>query len=198
MSVAVLINRLSSVYSKIKTVNSVMFNKHLLLTNLGISLGLSGFGDVLQQNYMILQGEKKAWNKRRTFNMSVTGLTVGAVCHHWYNYLDKKLPGRTLKIVLKKCLIDQIFFSPFYISVFFVTIGLLENSSLSQTVKEIINKGKHLYVAEWIVWPPAQIINFYFLPTKYRVLYDNTISLGYDIYTSYVKHELEENADGKK
>lgn len=34
------------------------------------------------------------------------------------------------------------------------------------------------------------MINFFFLPLRYRVLYDNTISLGYDVYTSYVKHEI--------
>jgi protein Mpv17 len=46
------------------------------------------------------------------------------------------------------------------------------------------------------VWPPAQVINFYLLPTRFRVLYDNTISLGYDVYTSYVAHEIPLQGDG--
>lgn len=192
MSLPVLVSRLSSAYHKIKHVKNVLFNKYLFFTNLGISTVLSGAGDMLQQHYMILQGEKEVWDKRRTSQMSITGSTVGIVCHHWFIYLDKKLPGRTLKVVLKKVLIDQLFFSPVYISVFFVTAGLLENSSFAEISKEIIQKGKLLYLAEWVVWPPAQLINFYFLPTKYRVLYDSTISLGYDIYTSYVKHEVED------
>lgn len=52
--------------------------------------------------------------------------------------------------------------------------------------------GLKLYLAEWFLWPPAQIINFCFLPTKYRVVYDNTISIVYDIYTSHVKHNDED------
>lgn len=39
------------------------------------------------------------------------------------------------------------------------------------------------------VWPTAQVINFWILPNRFRVLYDNTISLGYDVYTSAVINE---------
>lgn len=61
---------------------------------------------------------------------------------------------------------------------------------MSRVKKEIVQKGWMLYAAEWMIWPPAQVINFYWLPTRYRVLYDSTISLGYDVYTSYIKHEV--------
>ena len=61
--------------------------------------------------------------------------------------------------------------------------------STGEVLEEIKSKAWRLYAAEWVVWPPAQIINFYLLPTRFRVLYDNTISLGYDVYTSYVKHD---------
>ena len=58
--------------------------------------------------------------------------------------------------------------------------------------------GTQLYLAEWFIWPPPQFVNFYFLPTRFRVIYDNVISLGYDMYTSHVKHsnvDKESNSD---
>ena len=37
-------------------------------------------------------------------------------------------------------------------------------------VKETVQLGGRLYLAEWIIWPPAQFFNFAFLPTRYAFL----------------------------
>ncbi|XP_015180217.1 PREDICTED: mpv17-like protein 2 isoform X2 [Polistes dominula] len=145
-------------------------------------------GDMIEQHYEIIKGQWEKWSPSRTKNMAVSGMSVGIFCHFWYKHLDSKLAGRTSKIVLKKVIIDQLIGSPLCIGIFFLTTGLMERNNLSEFKNEIINKAHKLYIAEWIIWPPAQIINFSFLPTKYRVLYDNTISLGYDVYTSQVKY----------
>ncbi|XP_034250747.1 mpv17-like protein 2 [Thrips palmi] len=168
-----------------------MFHRYLLYTNVGISISLSGVGDTLEQHYEILQGQKDKWDTTRTTRMSISGMTVGVICHNWYRYLDSRLPGRTLSIVAKKVLIDQVVCSPICIATFFITLGILERATWAETKKEIKDKAGRLYAAEWVVWPPAQVINFYILPLRFRVLYDNTISLGYDVYTSYVKHDNE-------
>lgn len=132
--------------------------------------------------------------------MSISGMTVGVLCHHWYKFLDSRFPGRTIQVVARKVLVDQIVCSPLCIAIFFITLGLLEKSSLEEVKKEVKAKAWRLYAAEWVIWPPAQVINFYILPLRYRVLYDNTISLGYDVYTSRVKHDdtdsdTEESSD---
>lgn len=114
---------------------------------------------------------------------------MGVACHYWYKFIDKRLPGRSIRLVLKKVFFDQIIGSPINISVLFITLGFLERKSISEIGKEMKDKFIRLYTAEWIVWPPAQIVNFLWLPSRYRVLYDNTISLGYDIYTSRVANE---------
>jgi len=119
-----------NVVAKSRSTGKVLFGKYLLVTNVCISTGLSAVGDTLQQQYDIMTGEdsNKKWDSTRTYNMSVSGATIGVVCHYWYHYLDSKFPGRTLRIVLKKLLVDQLFFSPFLIVIFFGTVGLLEHS----------------------------------------------------------------------
>ncbi|XP_076029192.1 mpv17-like protein 2 [Oratosquilla oratoria] len=166
------------------------FDKHLLATNIAISLSLSGTGDILQQHYNQMIESQRQWDRVRTRHMTYTGITIGILCHKWYIFLDKKLPGRSGQIVFKKLLADQLFFSPICIWVFFLTLGIFRRKDLEEFIEEVKQKGWRLYAAEWVVWPPAQIINFYWLPTKYRVLYDNTISLLYDVYTSYICHEI--------
>ncbi|XP_049808608.1 mpv17-like protein 2 isoform X1 [Schistocerca nitens] len=181
---------LKQLASGCRNVGHTMFNKYLLLTNVGISMCLSATGDVIQQHYEMMHNERKNVELIRTRNMSISGVTVGVVCHFTYNYLDKKLPGRSLQTVLKKVVVDQLVFSPIYLTVFFFTLAILEGSNWVTLKKEVTHKAWRLYLAEWLIWPPAQVINFYFLPTKFRVLYDNTISLGFDIYTSYIKHNI--------
>ena len=64
-------------------------------------------------------------------------------------------------------------------------------SELEDFVDELSHKGIVLYLSEWLVWPPAQLINFYFLPTRFRVLYDNCVSLFYDVYASRVCFDVK-------
>jgi protein Mpv17 len=144
---------------------------------------------VIEQNLEIYRKELEKLDGLRTRNMAASGLVVGAFCHYWYKVLDKRVPGRSFKIVTKKVLIDQLIASPIVISLFFVTLGIMRRESVNETMDEIRNKFIRLYKAEWIVWPTAQIINFWILPSRFRVLYDNTISLGYDVYTSMVINE---------
>jgi len=123
--------------------------------------------------------------------MAVSGMSIGVVCHYWYNFLDAKISGRTIGIILNKLILDQLICSPLCISIFFLTLAILEKSSLAELKNEIQTKALKLYMAEWVIWPPAQMINFYFLSTRYRVLYDSTISFGYDMYTSHIKHNTQ-------
>lgn len=182
-------NKLRSSVKGFKKVTDVFFGRKLLLaTNVGISISLSAAGDMIEQKLENIEGQQEKWDQLRTRNMALSGMTIGIFCHHWYLFLDKYFPGRTIRIVIKKVVIDQLICSPICITTFFLTLGYLEKSKLPTILDEIKRKAIILYTAEWVVWPPAQVINFYLLPNRYRVLYDNVISLGYDIYTSRVRH----------
>lgn len=173
----------------LKTFHKKAFSPtYLLYTNVCISVSLSSVGDFLEQNYELYKNDIDKYSAKRTFHMALSGLTVGVACHYWYKFIDARIPGRSLSIVLRKVFWDQIICSPIVISTFFITLGILEQTGKEEIIQEIKEKAWRLYLAEWTIWPPAQIINFYFLPNKYRILYDNTISLGYDVYTSKVKH----------
>lgn len=180
---------LSRAYQRYKQAVDDAFNrKNLFYTNVLLSVGISSLGDLIQQSFEIHKQEIYKLDFDRTAHMAFSGFTAGIICHNWYNFLDKIIIGKSIGMVMKKLFLDQCICSPIVILSFFATVAIFEDYPLENFNEEVRDKFWTLYKAEWIVWPPAQIINFYFLPTKYRVIYDNIISLGYDVYTSQVKH----------
>lgn len=53
------------------------------------------------------------------FNLQTTTRKLST--NHRYNFLDKKLPGTTVKVVVKKLLIDQFVFTPQLLVIFYVS-----------------------------------------------------------------------------
>ncbi|XP_053207448.1 mpv17-like protein 2 [Panonychus citri] len=137
-------------------------------------------------------GDEK-FNFTRNLHMSAAGFTTGLVTHVWYILLDRYLgTKKCLKLVTVKVLLDQIMFSPVNLAVYFGTVAICEQSTFRKFKDELIEKGmENIYLWEWAIWPPAQYINFYILPLRYRILFDNIISLGFDIYSPYVKYKTE-------
>jgi protein Mpv17 len=166
-----------------------MFTKYLIYTNVMISVTFSGLGDLIEQVYEITVGHQKDWDKMRTVKLASTGFPVGLACHNWYIVLDRCLSVRNGKNLAKKIVLDQLIASPVYICLFFTTLGLWNDWSKVDVIENIKKNGKEVYKMEWYVWPIAQLFNFYFLPTKFRILYDCTISLGFDVYFSYVTNK---------
>ena len=91
-------NRLHS--QKWSQIVRVLFNdKYLLYTNLAISVASSSTGDAIQQHYEILKSSKtdqngQSFQVHRSIHMGFSGLSVGLVCHYWYQFLDRRLIGK--------------------------------------------------------------------------------------------------------
>ena len=165
------------------------FTKYLFFSNVVISIGFSGLGDCIEQAVEILSKYKNEWNKTRSFKLAITGIPVGIICHYFYIFLDKKFIETTFKVIFQKVMLSQFICSPLCIISFYSTIGVLNKWSFKETIDNTISKGSKVYVAEWIVWPPAYVFSFYFLSTRHRVLYDNFISLGFNVFNSYIVHK---------
>ncbi|CAB3410320.1 unnamed protein product [Caenorhabditis bovis] len=164
-----------------------IFTRHLLLTNIGASCAQIGTADIIQQH---INGDVKenGWDWRRTCRMAAIGLVMAPALHCFYRILDsRKFKGTKQQQVLKKLAWDATFM-PFF-SCTFITVGsLYEGKSFAAAFSEYRRKMWHIWKVDYTLWPPAQLINFYFLPPALRVVYVNLVSLVYNCIMSYIKN----------
>jgi hypothetical protein len=112
--------------------------------------------------------------------------------------------------VLQRVTLDQLVVSPVFASGLFLSRGLIAGTFLvdmhSFHLHHHHNLLLHLHVGEdiqtiWdktradflkvilagaVIWPPAQMVNFFFVPLPYRVLFINLVGFGWSTYTSLV------------
>ncbi|KAI8039268.1 mpv17-like protein 2 [Drosophila gunungcola] len=171
---------------------SNMFGKYLLVTNVVGSGLLMVVGDVIAQEYEYRRGlrHQDRFDTDRMYRMFVAGALQGPLHHFVYNWMDRIMPARTPKNILKKILIDQLFMSPACIFIFFYSICYLERQTLEATNKELISKFPYVYLLDWMTWPAAQYLNFRYLDTKYRVTFVNVCTAVYNVLMSYMKHDF--------
>ncbi|XP_026328480.1 PXMP2/4 family protein 4-like isoform X2 [Hyposmocoma kahamanoa] len=166
-----------------------LFHENLLMTNSLTSGFFMAIGDLIIQEIEFRNGllsEKYNW--ARATQMLIVGGMLGPMHHYYYIKLDKLIPKVNLKTVFIKIAADQFVCAPLTILFFFFGMGVLENKPLQEISDEIKLKFKYVYMGDCIFWPPVQFINFYYLPTPYRVVYINLATLIFDVYLAYIKH----------
>lgn len=148
---------------------------------------LTGFtlGDVLAQNF--IEESDKPYDIMRTVRLGSFGFLLhGTSGHYFYGFLDSKLPGTKPVTVASKVAIDQIFWNPIFGCAFFGYLNLVEGKSMEDYTKKISADLKTAVMGSWAVWVPAHTINFAFIPPAQRLLYINTIQIGYNVFLSFL------------
>lgn len=145
-------------------------------------------------------------------NIAASGVIIGPLNYYWYFYLDKAFPGRTVQTIAKKILLDQMIGATLYTFLFIVVVCLLEGKSVGVSLEEFRQKFLYIYLVwflckflsqkkchknwffdlkiDWLVWPPAQAINFYLVPSHLRMAFVNLILVGWNIFLSFAKHNV--------
>jgi protein Mpv17 len=130
------------------------------------------------------------WDWKRTCRFFIMGCFWVAPCtHYWYNTLNTRLvPGTaTVARVTQRVLLDQVLFAPLFCPSFMGLLWLLEGRrpTYDDLGKDLIEVTPDIIRANWIVWIPANAVNFSVVPLKLQVLYGNVVALCWNVFLSY-------------
>jgi len=168
-----------------KKYESLLEEKPLLMKALTSFVGFA-LGDILAQLF-IQKTDPFDWF--RLFRLASFGFLVHGTSSHWfYGMLDGKIPGTSAKVVFSKVFIDQVLWNPCFGIMFFSYVALLEMKGFGYVVDKTRNELLTQVTGSWKVWPIAHAINFRFIPSSQRVLYINTIQIGYNCFLSMISN----------
>ncbi|GMH50759.1 hypothetical protein TrLO_g9579 [Triparma laevis f. longispina] len=154
-----------------------------LITKAMTSLVGWALGDFLAQTFI----NKGPFDVARFLTLSAFGFIYhGPSGHYFYNWLDERIEGTGVKQVFSKVAIDQIFWCPIFMSVFFAYLGLVAGDSLPAIRTKISSDLLSACKGSWKVWPLVHAINFRFIPNKFRLFYINAVQIGFNIFLSII------------
>jgi protein Mpv17 len=69
---------------------------------------------------------------------------------------------------------------------------------MSDLTKKLQQDLKTAVMGSWAVWVPAHTVNFAFIPPAQRLLYINTIQIGYNIFLSFLGNKTVDDEEKKE
>ncbi|SGZ26427.1 BQ5605_C024g09912 [Microbotryum silenes-dioicae] len=87
--------------------------------------------------------------------------------------------------LVKRVAADQLGLAPISLFIFLMSMGLMEGLSDEELWDKIRNNYLPILLVNWQVWPLLQLINFRFVPLRYRVPYGSILGIGWSAFLSF-------------
>lgn len=120
---------------------------------------------------------------------------VAPVLHHWYNFINRALPGTSIRMVLQRTFWDEFVFSPIYVPVFLTMLWKLEGTPWPKVQSMVYNEVPGIIVAEWALWVPTMLVTFRYAPVKFQVLVINVVNVVWQTFLSFMAAKAHGNAE---
>lgn len=177
--------------------------RHPVLTGIATTTSISIVGDIScqyleyrssyqyqSQHNNILKNRKFQWNYIRTMKFATVGFCLAPQLVVWYRFIQHQLPGKpSFMIASKRMLVDQFIFASWSTAYCLGFATVLNGGDIKDVHKQIDAKWYDSYKVNLLLWPPAQIINFWFIPPHFRVLWTNFIAFGWTTFMSFKAYQ---------
>jgi len=147
---------------------------------------LSALGDIVAQQVF---EKPEMHNFARTLKMTCFGFFYYApLISRWMVLAEKLFPGRSPASLTKKIIMDQTIISSGLTVGFLLINEVVDGRGVNSGLRKINQDFGDMIVANWQLWTPTQLINFYFMPLHYRVIFSKVVGFFWNIYLSWKAH----------
>ncbi|KAJ8384013.1 hypothetical protein AAFF_G00212570 [Aldrovandia affinis] len=136
------------------------------ITNVTLYGCLFAGGDFTHQ--CIAQRDEIDWNHTRNVAVVAFGFH-GNFNYFWLRGLERRFPGKSVAMVLRKLLLDQTIASPLATSVFYTGVSFLEGKE--DVLGDWRDKFLNTYKTGLMYWPFMQLLNFMLVPLYVRTVF---------------------------
>lgn len=155
-----------------------------------------GLGDLLCQKVEERLSQSKTSKPidiKRIIRQGSFGVFITPYLHIQYSVIMPKIfcnPGAMN--IAKMLLYDQTVNAAAFIFCFFMYMDFISKSNynFNDSLKDTFTKFPSTLLANWKLWPAAQLINFTVVPIDYRVFFINIVAIFWNTYLSYVQNVL--------
>jgi protein Mpv17 len=158
-----------------------------LLTKACTSMVGFVLGDLIAQHF----SHPGAVDILRAARLGAYGFLIdGPIGSMWYDVLEKYVyptEQTSTKAVLAKTALDQVVYATIMTAVYFAVIKTWEGHP-ELIMATLTSKFGPTLAANYVIWPIAHLINFRFVPSDYRILYNNVICVAWLTYLSLLTH----------
>lgn len=171
-----------------------LLHERPFITNVLTTCTFMSSGDLISQLYQ----KKERVDFEQTARFALAGLIfVGPAVRGCLVMIDRIFgPTTSIAVVGKKLTLDQLICAPIFLAGNITTLTLLKIQSLEQVRKELDENYFSLLKLNYGFWPFVQLMNFWFIPLTYRVIFGSSASLIWNTifsYSLYRKENLEQD-----
>ena len=126
---------------------------------------------------------------------------ISPVLHYWYQFLDRKFPGVSVRALAPKLIANQMVSSPI-LSPAFVAWSMVSEAWLAgelkdmrgceevglRTYQRVRNDFSTIVSSSLCVWLPANAVNFALVPSHLRIAFMSTVACGWGGFLSFMAH----------
>lgn len=137
-----------------------------ILTKSTTACLLAGMGDTIAQLLTSEEGVA-SYSLPRTLKFSAWALLTTPFVHTWYKHVIAKIHSP-----VRRVLCDQLLWAPPSTALFLLYSG---------GPQRVVENFPQTAGANLLVWAPVSLVNFYFLPSKFWVVTNSVVGLGWAV-----------------